>query len=101
MKESTHLYWAFDRPHLLIGLNTGVALCGERGILKSRLTCISSAVTCRSCQKTKLAHKKSLSYTGTSKPPQKEESKSDVRRSTRDSRTPARVRPVGKKNKRK
>jgi hypothetical protein len=51
MKEPTvHLYWAFKKPHLLVGLTTGVTLCGLHGVAKRDLTSIPKYSTCTKCK---------------------------------------------------
>lgn len=44
-----HSYWSPDRPHLLIGLHNGIALCGERGVPRKQLTCTEQQITCKNC----------------------------------------------------
>ncbi|SRR6266702_5343628 len=45
-----HSYWSPDRPHLLEGLGTGIAMCGERGVPRKQLTCAEKQVTCKTCR---------------------------------------------------
>jgi hypothetical protein len=46
----THLHWAFRKPHLLLGVTTGVALCGERGVPKDQLTAVAKYSNCTRCK---------------------------------------------------
>lgn len=45
-----HSYWAPDRPHLLEGVTTGIAMCGERAVPRKQLTCAKQQITCKTCR---------------------------------------------------
>lgn len=49
-KQTVHLYWNFDRPHLHAVLQSGIAMCGERGIPRKLLTCDTKKFDCKGCK---------------------------------------------------
>lgn len=51
MKEKPiHLHWAWKKPHLLVGVTSGVAMCGLRGVSKHDLTSVPKYTTCTKCK---------------------------------------------------
>lgn len=79
MRERVHCYWAYDKARLLIGVRTGVALCGQRGVLRAQLTCHPGEITCVKCFNARVEQEKNLKYTAPSKVGSKTPSKEDGR----------------------